>query len=146
MEFAFEGKNAVNYLRCFQTKDYLSDIEFIPSTDVTSLYPEYFKLWDINSENIYISSLFAASPLEMEANLDFTKSKMINHGSDADYSADYKILIRHNRSNQIPVEYSGQLIFRIINDGNDYWYINYWQDTRTDSLESWSMLKISFSN
>jgi hypothetical protein len=150
LEAAFEEKNVVNYLRCFQTKDYESDIKFTPSTDIASLYPEDFANWDINSENFYISALFSASTFEMESKLDFTESEMINHGNDADYSANYKILIRHNRSNIIPTEYSGQLIFKIINDGNDHWYINFWQDTDsdtdTDSLESWSMLKISFTN
>ncbi len=146
---AFEGKNSVNYLRCFQTKDFESNLEFVPSVDIFSLNPEEFDNWDIASENSYISALFAASSSGMQSSLELSETKMNNRGNDADYNATYKINIQHNRSDVIASTYSGKLFFKIINDGNDHWYINYWQDINddsSDSLGSWSLLKINFSN
>lgn len=144
---AFQGKNPVNFIRCFQNQDLLDEFQFRASQDVAAENPGIFTNWTLNREENVVRSVFNSlspniSPTLILSNVESTRNNRVEQ-----YTADYEIRIQHTLDDNIEQQYAGSLLFNIVGTEDDFWYITQWSDFGSSSstiTSTWSKMKINF--
>lgn len=144
---AFQGKNPVNFIRCFQDQDLNDEFEFRASQNVAAENPGIFTGWDLNREENVTRSIFNSLNLNISPTLILSNVESTRNNRIEQYTADYKIIIQHTLDENIEQEYAGSLRFNIEGTTDDFWYITQWFDYTSSSstiTSTWSKMKINF--
>ena len=144
---SFNDKNPVNFINCFQDDNLNNQFNFYPSQNVNAENPGLFNSWDLEKEENVVRSLFNSltpnvSPVIIFENIRSTRNNQIE-----EYRADYYLEVQHILDDNIDQEYAGSLLFNIVGNENDYWYIKDWYDLNSTSstiTSTWSKLKLNF--
>jgi hypothetical protein len=135
----------VNFLRCFQDANFESELKFVPSQTASVNNPGFFNEWNLRNEEITMNNVFNSLEPNAIPFLSITNTEQQINPLSTLYQADY--YIRVNSSRDVDEEYAGTLLFKIISETNDYWYISEWTDFNSSSstiTSSWSTLKFNF--
>jgi hypothetical protein len=142
---SYNNKTIYDYLNCFSDSLFTGKgFTFVASSEAASQYPALSQGWDLNSEERYFKNIDAASQ-DIPINVILSNSSFSQQGDSLIYTASYSVTVPFTDP-EITNNYSGDLIFYIIQDNNLIFRIYYWQDFKTGDLPSWSELKGRFSN
>ena len=142
---SYGAKTIYDYSNCFSDSLFTGKgFTFVASSEAASQYPSLSQGWNLNSEERYFKNIVAASQ-DIPINVILSNSSFSQQGDSLIYTASYSITVPFTDPN-ITNNYSGDLIFYIIQDNNLIWRIYYWQDFKNGNSPSWSELKGRFSN
>lgn len=142
---SFSNQNIINFLRCFQDVNFEGDLKFTPSQSVQAINPGFFNSWNLLNEQIVMNNVFNSLEPNAVPFLSITNIERQLNPLTAQIQADYYININHTKDDS--EEYSGTLLFKMVSQSNDYWYIDEWIDFNSTSstiTDSWSNLKFNF--
>ncbi|OFY71765.1 MAG: hypothetical protein A3G23_13685 [Bacteroidetes bacterium RIFCSPLOWO2_12_FULL_37_12] len=141
LSLAFKKFNSENYQRCFS-----ENFTFTPDPSVSRSNQGVFQSWSKENENEYLQNLKSKSPSSSQNTFYLSSSteKFIKADS-VEYSSRYSIQVFHSQKN-FSTQYSGKLIFILTKNKFSEWQISKWTDTKISNKESWTELKLNFSN
>ncbi|MDP2365621.1 MAG: hypothetical protein Q8M94_17880 [Ignavibacteria bacterium] len=137
-------KNVQNYLACFVDTIYSQKVySFSASSEALSLYQ--MEGWGVTEENGYLNAVITKVPKDFPISLTLKDTVYSNLGGDSlIYSASYLLNVPFQTGDPYPLNYGGNLEFKMLRDERSFWVIYFWKDTKSQTLPSWSELKGSF--
>lgn len=141
---SLSDKNVQNYLSCFVDTLFTDkEYSFSASSEALSLYQMHD--WGVQQENGYFNAVITKVPKDFPISLTLTDTVYSSLGGDSlIYSASYFLNVPFQSGDPYPLNYSGNLEFRMLRDERSIWAIYFWKDTKSQTLPSWSELKGSF--
>jgi hypothetical protein len=139
-------ENISNYMNCFVNPELAYNVtyRFVPDPGVET---DKFRFWTLYDEESYLNTVFKQSSdisLEFFDEITYTN---ISQSPDSvqTNSFRYELRIVFDRVDAI---FIGTARMKLIKDVNALWYIYYWEDTKSEDIESqsWSNLKATYKN
>jgi hypothetical protein len=138
---SLRDKNTQNYLASFSDSNFSSkEFIFDPSAGSALQFPELLNDWNKNNEESYLINIFSRMNEGELIQLELTNEDSNPFGDSLIYSASYFLNVPHNDAEN-PVEFRGDLKFKLIRDSRLIWTIHYWQDIKSSDYPTWSELK-----
>jgi hypothetical protein len=137
MRAAFIERDAVNYLRSFESSSFRFEADPVALSRDPSLAD-----WGYEQESQHISRLFSEGTLPRDSlvSLVFTAPDVTFLGDSALIRAGYDLTAGVALAG-VPHHVAGTADFNLRIGGEGYWQIHYWRDTRTEDQATWSDFK-----
>jgi hypothetical protein len=139
-------ENISNYMNCFVDPSlaYNFVYRFVPDPGVET---DKFRFWSLYDEESYLNTVFKQSvniSLEFLDEITFTN---ISQSPDSVQTNSFRYELRIVFEEEDAI-FVGTARMKLIKDMNALWNIYYWEDTKSEDLESnsWSNLKAAFKN
>ncbi len=146
LQYSVIERDVNNYLQCFVDTSY-SPRRYFYTADVSSQiqYP-IFRLWNMQNEKTYYTSLISLTNPESNSNLFFTNPTLNTFGDTAVYDADYLLRFDHQKTT-VAKTLTGKIRLILGADTRNLWSVHRWIDIKASSADTtWSVLKANFSN
>jgi hypothetical protein len=144
--YAIIQENISNYMNCFvdPALAYNFSFRFVPDPGVEA---DKFRFWTLYDEESYLNTVFKQSvniSLELFDEIIYTN---ISQSPDSVQTNSFRYELRIDFGEEDEI-YIGTARMKLIKDVNALWSIYYWDDTKSEDLESksWSNLKATFKN
>ena len=144
--YAIIQENISNYMTCFvdPALAYNFVFRFVPDPSVEA---DKFRFWTLYDEESYLNTVFKQS---VNISLEFIDEIFYTNISQSPDSVQtnsfrYELIIEFEEEDAL---FIGTARMKLIKDVNALWHIYYWEDTKSEDLESksWSILKATFKN
>ncbi len=148
---AINTSDYTNYANCLAAKSngQSKEFEFVSSSDVASIYASLFASWRFSEESRNFKSIIANIKAESNPNVVISKQEFSEVSADSTVlTAHYELFTNFKDENESQV-YRGNLLLSIYRETNGIWFISRWtdlQDKNNIESQSWSKLKVKFSN
>jgi len=146
LQYSIIERDINNYLQCFVDTGY-SSRRYLYTADVSSQiqYP-IFRLWSMQNEKTYYTSLISLTNPESNSNLFFSNPTLNTFGDTAVYDADYLLHFDHQKTT-VAKSLTGKIRLILGTDSRNLWSLHRWIDIKANSGDTtWSVLKANFSN
>jgi hypothetical protein len=145
-KFAITQENISNYMSCFVDPSLSYDFvfRFVPDPGVET---DKFRFWSLYDEESYLNTVFKQSTnisLEFFDEITFAN---ISQSPDSVQTNSFRYELRIVFEEEDAI-FVGTARMKLIKNINALWHIYYWEDTKSEDLESrsWSNLKATFKN
>ena len=144
--FSIIQENISNYINCFvdPTLAYNFAFRFVPDPGVET---DKFRFWTLYDEKSYLNTVFKQSVKIYLKFLDDITYTNISQSPDSVQTNSFRYELRIDFEEEDAI-FVGTARMKLIKDINALWHIYYWEDTKSEDLESnsWSNLKATFKN
>jgi hypothetical protein len=145
-QYAITQENISNYMNCFVEPSlaYNFVYRFVPDPGVET---DKFRFWSLYDEESYLNTVFKQSAnISLEFFDDITYTN-ISQSPDSVQTNSFRYELRIVFEEEDAI-FVGTMRMKLIKDMNALWHIYYWEDTKSEDLESnsWTNLKATFKN
>lgn len=141
-QYAIQEYNIDNYMRCFVDPAFRS-FDFISSQEVRANFASVFDQWNLESERRYFQNL--GTPVDGTPLLTFSSQQIMSVSSDSvTYNMNYLLFFPHRKVNT-PTVVQGNMQLSLKVDLQHRWSIYRWEDFKTTTDSTWSILKAVLS-